>query len=126
MKAGPKSAPDGSTLPFRSRATGGRRVAAFAKQYISTPKGKGALKPLEFRPWQVELVDSVWRPTGPARLAGWMLPRGQGKSTLCAVLGLYDLLLGEEGARVVVAACDERQAGIVFSTAARMVELNPE
>lgn len=30
-------------------------------------------------------------------------------------------MLGEEGASVVVAATDERQAGIVFSTAARMV-----
>jgi phage terminase large subunit-like protein len=121
-------------LPFRSRATGGRRVAAFAKQYVATPKGKGALKPLLLRPWQVELVDSVWgrdrdsarSQTSPPRLAGWMLPRGQGKSTLCAVLGLYDLMLGEEGARVVVAACDERQAGHIFGAAVRMVELNPD
>jgi hypothetical protein len=43
---------------------------------------------------------------------------------LVAALGLYDLMLGEEGASVVVAAVDERQAGIVFKTAARMVELS--
>ena len=43
-----------------------------------------------------------------------------------AALGLYDLMLGEEGASVVVAATDERQAGIVFRTATRMVELHPE
>ena len=54
------------------------------------------------------------------------MPRGQGKSTLVAALGLYDLMLGEEGASVVVAATDERQAGIVFKTAARMVELNED
>ena len=35
-------------------------------------------------------------------------------------------MLGDEGASVVVVATDERQAGIVFSTAARMVELQPE
>ena len=53
------------------------------------------------------------------RVAGWMMPRGQGKSTLVAALGLYDLMLGEEGAAsVVVAATDERRAGIVFNTAA--------
>ena len=35
-------------------------------------------------------------------------------------------MLGEEGASVVVAATDERQAGIVFNTARRMVELEEE
>lgn len=55
-----------------------------------------------------------------------MMPRGQGKSTLVAALGLYDLMEGQEGASVVVAATDERQAGIVFSTAARMVELSED
>jgi phage terminase large subunit-like protein len=55
-----------------------------------------------------------------------MMPRGQGKSTLVAALGLYDLLEGDEGASVVVAATDERQAGIVFATAARMVELSED
>ena len=84
MKAGPKSLPDPSRLPFRSRATGGRRVAAFAKQYVRVPKGKGALKPLVLRPWQVALVDSVTIGASgpPPRLAAWMLPRGQGKSSL--------------------------------------------
>ena len=54
------------------------------------------------------------------------MPRGQGKSTFVAALGLYDLMLGDEGASVVAAATDERQAGIVFKTAARMVELNTD
>ena len=35
------------------------------------------------------------------------------------------LMLGDEGA-TFVAATDERQVGIVFRTAARMVELHPE
>jgi Terminase large subunit, ATPase domain len=53
------------------------------------------------------------------------LPRGQGKTTAIAALGLYDLLLGAEGASIVVAACDERQAGLCFNIARRMVELHP-
>jgi phage terminase large subunit-like protein len=73
----------------------------------------------------VELVGTVLDPTPPPSLAGWM-PRGQGKSALVAALGLYDLMLGDEGASVVVVATDERQAGIVFGAAARMVELHPE
>jgi phage terminase large subunit-like protein len=57
---------------------------------------------------------------------GGVLPRGQGKSTLVAALGLYELLEGGEGATVVVVAVDERQAGIVFGIARRMVELSDE
>lgn len=35
-------------------------------------------------------------------------------------------MLAEEGASVVVAATDERQAGIVFGTARRMVEVHED
>jgi phage terminase large subunit-like protein len=54
-----------------------------------------------------------------------MLPRGQGKTSLTAVLALYELLAGAEGAQVVVVATDERQAGLTFRIAVRMVELHP-
>jgi len=126
MRAGPKAAVDGSPLPFRPRSVGAARFARFCERFIVTPKGTGALSPMRLRPWQVELVASVLDPDPRPRLAGWMMPRGQGKSTLVAALGLYDLMLGEEGASVVVAATDERQAGIVFRTAARMVELHED
>ncbi len=124
MKAGPKSAVDPTPLPLRTRATGSARLAKFCQQFIVVPKGTGARTRMRLRPWQVDLVASVWDAQPRPRLAGWMLPRGQGKSTLVAALGLYDLLLGQEGAQIVVAASDERQAGIVFSTAARMVDLD--
>lgn len=126
MRAGPKAAVDGSPLPFVSQATGAARFAAFCEAFIITPQGTGAREPMILRPWQVELVASIMDADTQPRLAGWMMPRGQGKSTLVAALGLYDLLLGDEGASVVVAATDERQAGIVFRAAARMVELNDE
>ena len=126
MRAGPKAAVDGSPLPFRSRKVGAARFAAFCDQFVVTPKGTGARGRMRLRPWQVELVGSILDPAPRPRLAGWMMPRGQGKSTLVAALGLYDLMLGDEGASVVVAATDERQASIVFRTAARMVELNED
>ncbi|MGI8711001.1 MAG: terminase large subunit domain-containing protein, partial [Acidimicrobiales bacterium] len=126
MKAGPKAAVDPSPLPFRPRAVGAARFAAFCTKFVVTPKGKGARKAMRLRDWQVELVGSVLDPSPRPRLAGWMMPRGQGKSTLVAALGLYDLMLGDEGASVVVAATDERQAGIVFGIASRMVELNED
>ncbi len=126
MKAGPKAAVDASVLPFRPRSVGAARFAAFTAKFIVTPKGTGSRRPMRLRPWQVELCASVLDPYPRPRLAGWMMPRGQGKSTLVAALGVFDLMLGDEGASVVVAATDERQAGIVFSTAARMVELNED
>jgi len=89
------------------------------------PRGHGVRKPLRLRPWQRELIAATWDRRPRPRLAGWMLPRGQGKSSLVAVLALYELLAGEEGAQVVVVATDERQAGISFRTASRMVELHP-
>ncbi len=124
MKAGPKAAVDQTPLPFRPRSTGAARFASFCTKFIRVPKATGALSPMKLRPWQQDLVGSVLAAHPRPRTAGWMMPRGQGKSTLVAALGLYDLMLGEEGAAVVVAATDERQAGIVFRTAARMVELH--
>jgi phage terminase large subunit-like protein len=115
-----------SPLPLRGRATGAKRFDAFCKQHIYVPKGKGALSRLKLRPWQLELVGSVLDAKPPPRMAGWMLPRGQGKTSLVAALGLYDMCLGEEGASVVVVATNEQQAGICFRTAVRMVELEPE
>ncbi|QIX27508.1 terminase [Nocardioides sp. JQ2195] len=126
MRAGPKAAVDGSALPWAPRSLGAARFGKFCERFIVTPKGTGARKPMKPRAWQLELVGSVLDATPRPRTAGWMMPRGQGKSTLVAALGLYDLFEGEEGASVVVAATDERQAGIVFKTAARMVELNED
>jgi phage terminase large subunit-like protein len=126
MRAGPKADVDGSPLPWRPRTTGAKRFERFCSRYIVVPKGHGALRPLRLRPWELELAGSVLDPVPAPRLAGWMLPRGQGKTTKTAALGLYDLMLGGEGASIVIAACDERQAGICFNIARRMVELNAD
>jgi len=101
-------------------------VARFATDYIRAPRGHGVRKPLRLRPWQRALIASTWDQKPRPRLAGWMLPRGQGKTSLTAVLALYELLAGPEGAQVVVVATDERQAGLTFRIAVRMVELHPE
>lgn len=126
MRAGPKRAVDPTLPPFRSAKSGAERFAAWCAKYIRVPKGTGARKPLRLRPWQVDLVGSVLDAPVQPRTAGWMLPRGQGKSSLMAAWGVYELFTGGEGASVCVVAVDERQAGIVFGIARRMVELNDE
>ena len=126
MKAGPKAAVDASPLALRGSRRRELAVARFALDYVRVPRGHGVRKPLRLRPWQRELIAATWDPRPQPRLAGWMLPRGQGKSSICAVLALYELVAGADGAQVVVVATDERQAGIVHRVASRMVELHPE
>jgi phage terminase large subunit-like protein len=126
VRTGPKVAVDASPLPLRGSRRRELAVSRFATDYIRVPRGHGVRKPLRLRPWQRDLVAATWDRRPPARLAGWMLPRGQGKSSLTAVLALYELVAGAEGAQVVVVATDERQAGIVHRVASRMVELHPD
>jgi phage terminase large subunit-like protein len=126
MRAGPKPAVDGSQLPLRGSRRRELAVARFAADYVRVPRGHGVRKPLRLRPWQRSLIAATWDQRPRPRLAGWMLPRGQGKTSLTAVLALYELLAGPEGAQVVVVATDERQAGLCHRVASRMVELHPE
>lgn len=126
MKAGPKAKVDETPLPFRPRSTGSKRFASFAEKFVKVPKGTNAKKPLRLRDWQLDLIGSVEDAEVTPRTAGWMLPRGQGKSTLVAAYGLYRFFTDGEGAVVCVVAVDERQAGIVFGIARRMVELDDE
>ncbi|MCK0518944.1 terminase large subunit domain-containing protein [Williamsia sp. DF01-3] len=126
MRAGPKAAVDDSPLPWAPRSAGSKRFEKFCEKFIKVPKGTGALKALRLRDWQRELVGSVEDAEVQPRTAGWMLPRGQGKSSLTAAYGLYKFFDGGEGAVVCVVAVDERQAGIVFNVARRMVELDEE
>ena len=62
------------------------------------------------RDWQVDLVASVLDPTPRPRSAGWMMPRGQGKSTLVAALGLFELH-ARGGGRLGRRRGDRRAAG---------------
>lgn len=126
MRAGPKAKVDDTPLPFRPRSTGSKRFAAFAEKFIKVPKGTNAKKALRLRDWQLDLIGSVEDAEVMPRTAGWMLPRGQGKSTLVAAYGLYRFFTDGEGSVVAVVAVDERQAGIVFNIARRMVELDDE
>jgi hypothetical protein len=77
------------------------------------------------------LAETDRQPAFPAtglrpRQALLSLPRGNGKTSLAAVLGAYGLYAdGVESAEVVVVASDARQAGITLRQIARMVELEP-
>ena len=126
MKVGPKA--DVATerpLPTAERPPRGPERAVWFMELLPVPKGVGARKRLRVRDFQRTLIEGVLTEPRP-RSALWAMPRGNGKSTLAAALGLYGLYMDDEiGASVVVVARDERQARIVWNTAVRMVERVP-
>ncbi|ASW91275.1 terminase large subunit [Mycobacterium marseillense] len=126
MPAGPKRAADPSPLPFVSDLAGADRFASFCAEYLIVPKGKGVDEPMILRPWQVDMLRPVLDPDPRPAVAGIMCPRGTGKTSLMAALGLYELFLGPDGNEIPIVAVDERQAGLTLKPAIRMVELSPE
>ncbi len=99
-------------------------------QLCPQSKGKWAGQPLKLEPWQKFIVWCVfgWRRkadgTRRFRKAFITLGRKNGKSTLCAAIGLLLMLFDnplEGGAEVYVVATKEEQARIVHEEAKRMV-----
>lgn len=117
---------DDSPLPWRPRGTESERFRQFCKRFLKVPKGHNAGKPVLLRDWQIELVSSVMDRNPRPRLAGWMIGRGNGKSSLLACWALYELFTGSDGGHIVVCARNQKQATILFNVARMMVQRSPE
>jgi phage terminase large subunit-like protein len=96
-------------------------------------KGPDAGKPIVLEPFQVMLICAIYgfrhKKDHTKRMTTDVIvfiPRKAGKSTLTAVLGLYELLFNEAGAEVFTLATNREQATIVFDAARSMVESMPE
>lgn len=99
---GPKAKVSEDALPWRPRGSESERFAQFCRKFLKVTSGHGVGKPLIIRPWQQDLVASVLDANPVPRLAGWMMPRGQGKSSLLAALSVYKLFTSDEVARLSV------------------------
>jgi phage terminase large subunit-like protein len=105
------------------------KVDEFFKTFLRHSKGQFAGQPFELLPWQRDdLIYPIfgWRRADGRRRfqrAYVEIPKKNGKSTMCAGIGLY-LLVGdnEPGAEVYSAACTKQQAGIVHNEAISMVK----
>ncbi|TFD80536.1 terminase large subunit domain-containing protein [Cryobacterium psychrophilum] len=127
MRPGPKSQITAAELSWDDFPERGfARVEAFATEYLKVPKGEGALSAFRLRDWQMEVVSSLYPTDRPRpRQALLSIPRGNGKTGLAAVLGLYGLFADEvESPQVLVVASTEMQAKHVFNAAKRMIELD--
>lgn len=122
--AGPKAAIKVDPLSFKGypRDRAKRRIR-FIKDYLVTPRGHGAGKPVNLRAFQKEIITGAFAPG--IRTALISIPRANGKTAIAAMLGLAELFVGPMSAEVLVVASDQRQANITFKLAKRMVELNP-
>ena len=95
-------------------------------------KGPEAGKPLVLEPFQIFLICAIYgfrSKKDPRRRMVTdvivYIPRKAGKSTLIAVLGLYELQWGESGAEVYTLATNRDQASLVFHAAQGFVEAMP-
>src|SRR5688500_18333035 len=114
-KAGPKGALQALPAPAWDAWTGTRseRARRFIETYLYVPKGHNARKRFKLAPCQLELLELFL--DGDVRAGIVSIPRGNGKTTLCAALALFGLFGdGVEGAQVLIVSTAERTARHTF------------
>lgn len=103
------------------------KPSLFALMFCKHLKGPLAGQPIDLEPWQLFAISQIYgwlRPDGyrVTRTVYFEVPRKNGKSTICSVLGLFHLFADkEQGAEVYSAAKTREQARIVFGDAQAMV-----
>lgn len=84
---------------------------------------------LIMRPWQRQLLRRVFARRADGylkhRTALIGTPRKNGKSELAAGIAIGNMLLGPMGGEIYSCAADRDQAGIIFNTARKMIEMDP-
>ena len=96
-------------------------------------KGPQAGEAIVLEPFQILLICAVYGFRSKKDLTKRMvtdvilfIPRKAGKSTLTAVIALYELLCGETGAEVFTLATSREQATIVFDASKGFVDAMPK
>lgn len=95
-------------------------------------KGKWAGKPFDLMEWQERALRDVYgivKEDGNRQFKNVYIeiPKKNGKSELAAGIADYQLIADHEASpEVYGAACDRKQAGIVFDVARRMIQMEPE
>ena len=108
-----------------------QHVLEFATQLRHT-KGHQAGHPIVLEPFQIFIICAVYgfrdKKDREKRMVSDVIvyiPRKAGKSTLTALIGLYELFCGEAGAEVYTLATNREQATIVFDAAKGFIDYMP-
>lgn len=120
---------------YRFDAARADHAIAFFETVLKLPDlldDDGQPKPFKLRPWQAFIIGSLF---GWVDSAGWRrfreayieVGKGNGKTPLCAGIGLYGLVMdGERAAEIYAAAADQDQAQILFRDAVRIAQASPD
>lgn len=115
------------------KASRGPDTGDFINNFCRVTKdslGGSAGELISLRGWQQQLLDYIFAGRSDGRLKHRQglvgLARKNAKSTISAGIGLDHLLFGPHGSEVYSCAGDREQARIVFGTAKRMIELEPD
>ena len=108
-----------------------QHILDFSNALVHT-KGPDAGKPIKLEPFQILFICAIYGFRLKKDLSKRMvtdvilfIPRKAGKSTLTAIIALYELLCGEKGAEVFTLATNREQATIVFDAAKGFIENMP-
>ena len=102
------------------------RIKKFFEQFLVHSKGTHANKPFVLLDWQYDIIKQLYGTYTENGLRRYrngliLIPRKNGKTTLCAGLCLYELLFGEASGEVYAVANSREQARIIFGIASEMV-----
>lgn len=106
-------------------------IERFAAKYCKHTKGGYAGQPFLLLPWEKEVLDALFCTLNPDgtrryRTAYIEVPKKNGKTQLCALIGLYMLMVDPEPeAEVYSCAVDRKQAALCFEAAKSMVLADP-
>jgi len=106
------------------------RIEKFFAEFLKHGKGVHAGEPFILLPWQKEIITALYGTYTKEGLRRYrngliLIPRKNGKTTLCAGLCLYELLFGDANGEVYACANSRDQARIIFGIATDMVSSSP-
>jgi len=108
------------------------RIKKFFSRFLVHSKGTHAGKPFNLLDWQYDIIKDLFGTYKTAdnlrryRNGLVLIPRKNGKTTLCAGLCLYELLFGEASGEVVACANSRDQAKIIFNSAVDFISKSKE
>lgn len=108
--------------------TRGERVIAFIERYVKSPEGEHVGKPIVLQPFQKRFILEIYDNPHTTRRAFLSIGRKNGKTALIAGI-LLAHICGPEAVlntQIVSGALSRDQAAVVFSLAAKMIQLSPE
>jgi phage terminase large subunit-like protein len=107
--------------------TRGEKVIRFIETFCLTPEGEHVGKPMVLAPFQKKFILDIYDNPAGTRRAYLSIARKNGKTALIAGI-LLAHLIGPEAklnSQIVSGAQSRDQASLVFSLAAKMVQLSP-